>query len=70
MGKKAMVIEKLKDGKIETERSAETRIIGQSVLTKGVFLVTAKNAFVSAWTQNHRFQLSHEGVSKVSEESE
>ena len=67
MGQKAMVIEKLKDGKIETERSAETHIIGQSVLTKGVFLVTAKNAFVPAWTQN---QLSHEGVSKVSEQSE
>ena len=37
MGQKAMVIEKLKDGKIETEWSAETSTIGQRVLTESIW---------------------------------
>ena len=39
----------------------------------GEFLVKMKNAFVSIerghWTHIHEFQLSHEGVSEVSEQA-
>ena len=58
--------------KMESERFCSRDAIALETKTQGVFLVSAKTVFVSVERDNSvntysRIQLSHEGVSEVSE---